>query len=306
MAIATKDVVPVDGKFVCPECHKPFNDRAHLGIHRRVHGISGASKNAINMRRISTAGKQSIAAAQKRRWAKFRAQKASGHGPRPTTSPALVAKMHKLAAKGLRPHAIAEKLGTSPSNVYKHLQAGKVSGNRPTNITDSEIDTVRRMRADGKTREAIAEAIGRSTSSVDRALVGYSVNGRGHGNTLAPRAIAKIKELHAQGLSKSEISRITGSKYGTITRYINQTEEVPANGSNGTGHTETAEDDAAFNQSLIYCYARLEKEAQIYAEGTGVPYSLLATGLADLFRLSSRGQVMGMPGRMPALQRKTS
>lgn len=267
MPIPTSQVQPnAEGKLPCPECGKPYNDKPHLGIHR------------------------------------LSAHKVAG-----TSTNALSRKKLKTATKKSAKPVATAKLVAKPLSKFT----------KQDKLTDAEIKKMQAMRKSGATRVAIARESGRSLASVDRAIrfnVPRSNNGSSNGSPYA----AKILKMHDRGMRPKQIAVALGIDVSSVYYHVHKqlrtnpappkstqtpTQETSQHG-NSNGTETAAEQD--YQQSLIYCYARLEKEAQIFAEGRGLSWPLLASGLADLFKLQTRGKVMGMPYRMSALPGQTS
>jgi DNA-binding CsgD family transcriptional regulator len=117
MNILTVNVEPdKHGMFHCPECAtagtlrdgKPvaFKDTAHLGIHRRGHGIIGPSKPAIANRNSRRGG--------------FRKSTALDAGKQ--------AQIFALTKQGMSIDKVAAQLNISTSTVFKYRKGTKVHG----------------------------------------------------------------------------------------------------------------------------------------------------------------------------------
>lgn len=142
MSIKTTDIQPNEaGFFPCPECantDKPvaFNDRGHLGLHRRIHGIMGTTSTY---------------------------KKAGSRLPHPNKlAPDKVARIMELHNKGMSASLIKAQTGISESSVFKYIRENshKKVG-RPPGSKNAR-------RAPYKLRQPIVERVMEKINSLDQ------------------------------------------------------------------------------------------------------------------------------------------
>lgn len=179
MAITNKEVQPnEEGKFLCPECGHPSNDRAHLGIHRQLkHGIEGR-----------THGKGATKVTQTR-----------------NVSDKEIAKMRELRAQGKTREEIANATGRSQASVDRHVRGlakgGKNGSGKPT---PREITKIFDMRAKGMSLREIGESLGRSPSYADYYLRKARKNGQPAVKARRSKTPTQERTQHVNGNSHTD------------------------------------------------------------------------------------------------------
>lgn len=287
--IATVDIPPNDqGKYVCPECGKEFNDTAHLGLHRKSHGVQGSSHQAL--RRL-----------------KLKASRGSSPGLK--LSQAVVDRIKRLFANGVARSEIASRVGVSYTTVRMYTTEKKAAGLK---VSAADVSKMRMLHKQGLTITEISEHTGHPRSTIHRYVRDIQAKvTKPKAKRVTEEEVQNIRRLLAEGKTVHEVSHETGRspvaiyrqkkfmKEHTATQPIQPIKEISTNGNQPPEHD-------SYDTNIAYLYGRLEREAEIFSLRYEIPQSHVASGLATLFSLQAGRQGVRGAHRVPALPHKAT
>jgi hypothetical protein len=148
------------------------------------------------------------------------------------------------------------------------------------------------------TLQALSDKYHVAKSSVDRIVAngGASRPPAGHARHLHTQAerdarTLKVVNLRSQGYSMTEIAKMIGVNISTAHYYAAKaTKGASSNGTHARIKAATAEGHEApqYEGHIGYLFGKIESLIEHYADSSGVPRAVVASGVLQLFRRKAR------------------